>query len=206
MVEEATEIIEHQGMSLGEKARFLRNKADLSLRQVSEKSGLNINTLSLIENDKCSPSVSTLQSLAHALSLPITAFFESEPVSQNVVFTPHQQGQQIAFDQIVFQNLGKNLSNNMVQPFVVKMAGGLKSGEKEIVHTGYEFVYCLTGSILYKVSDCDYKLFPGDSLVFEAHLSHSWENPSENESSFLLVLIPIDANEAFGGHHFPIQK
>ena len=206
MVEEATELIEHQGMSLGEKARLLRNKADLSLRQVSEKSGLNINTLSLIENDKCSPSVSTLQSLARALNVPITAFFESEPVSHNVVFTPHQQGQQIAFGRIVFQNLGKNLSNNMVQPFVVKMAGGLKSGEREIVHTGYEFVYCLSGSIVYKVENQNYSLVPGDSLVFESHLSHSWKNPSENESSFLLVLIPIDANETFGGHHFPIQK
>ena len=80
---ELTEII------VGLKIRELRNRRGFSLRILAERSGLNINTLSLIENGKSSPSVGTLQQLARALEVPITAFFESEPVSKRVVFTGH---------------------------------------------------------------------------------------------------------------------
>ncbi len=47
--------------------RVLRSGRGLSIRSLAEQSGLNANTLSLIENSKTSPSVSTLQQLASAL-------------------------------------------------------------------------------------------------------------------------------------------
>ena len=61
---------------VGRKLRALRSRARLSLRALAERSGLNVNTLSLVENGKSSPSVSTLQQLARALDVPIAAFFE----------------------------------------------------------------------------------------------------------------------------------
>ncbi len=54
-------------ISVGRRLRELRAEQDLSIRALAEKSGLNANTLSLIENSKTSPSVSTLQQLAGAL-------------------------------------------------------------------------------------------------------------------------------------------
>lgn len=62
--------------SLGNRLRELRRQQGLSLRALAEKSGLSANTLSLIENGKTSPSVATLQQIALALNIPITAFFE----------------------------------------------------------------------------------------------------------------------------------
>ena len=46
----------------------------LSIRTLAERSELNVNTLSLIENSKTSPSVSTLQQIAAALEVPIDGF------------------------------------------------------------------------------------------------------------------------------------
>ncbi|MCE1252519.1 MAG: helix-turn-helix domain-containing protein, partial [Anaerolineae bacterium] len=71
---------------VGMKLRYLRNQKGFSLRVLAERSGLNINTLSLVENGKSSPSVSTLQQLARALEVPITSFFESEPQEKQIVF------------------------------------------------------------------------------------------------------------------------
>ena len=62
-------------MSVGLKIREIRNRRGFSLRTLAERSGLNINTLSLVENGKSSPSVGTLQQLAKALEVPITVFF-----------------------------------------------------------------------------------------------------------------------------------
>jgi len=52
---------------LGRRLRDLRQARGLSIRALSKHSGLAINTLSMIENGRNSPSVSTLQVLARAL-------------------------------------------------------------------------------------------------------------------------------------------
>lgn len=56
--------------------RELRTERGLSIRALAEASGLAVNTLSLIENGRISPSVSTLYRAASALGVVITAFFE----------------------------------------------------------------------------------------------------------------------------------
>src|SRR4030042_4855930 len=78
-------------IQVGHKLRELRVRQGLSLRALADRSGLNVNHLSLVENGKSSPSVSTLQQLALALDVPISSFFESEPIKKRVVFTPANQ-------------------------------------------------------------------------------------------------------------------
>ncbi|MCX6054751.1 MAG: XRE family transcriptional regulator [Chloroflexi bacterium] len=190
---------------VGLKIRSLRNDKGFSLKTLAERSGLNINTLSLIENSKSSPSVSTLQQLAKALEVPITAFFESEPNVKHVVFTAHELRPGATFSNALMQNLGKDLKDNAVQPFIVTLKPKAGSGEQMVVHTGHEFVYCLTGSVLYTIEKEEYSLTPGDSIVFEAHLPHRWENTFDGESQIVLVLSPADQREELGGRHFPIK-
>jgi len=190
---------------VGRKLREWRNRKGLSLRALADRSGLNVNTLSLIENGKSSPSVSTLQQLALALEVPITTFFESEPVEKRVVFTPVDQRPLAAFGRTQMEHLGKDLADNAVQPFVVTLKPGTGSGDQMIVHTGHEFVYCLSGSIHYQIEQEEYTLKPGDSLVFEAHLPHCWKNSGDDTAQILLILYPSDAREEPGGRHFSIE-
>ncbi len=194
--------------ALGLRIRELRVDRNLSLKRTAELSGLNINTLSLVENGKTSPSVSTLQQLAKALKVPISVFFDSEPEKLHVVYTQKAKRPQSNFGQTQMENLGKDLCCNVVQPFVVTIHPGSGSGEQAIVHTGHEFVYCLTGQVLYTVDNLDYLLEPGDSLVFEAHLPHRWINPSQEKSQLILVIYPVDLREEPGGRHFvvPMEK
>ncbi len=187
---------------VGRKLRELRNGKGLSLRALADLSGLNVNTLSLVENGKSSPSVSTLQQLALALDVPIATFFESDPSIMKAVYTPVEQRPTAAFGSTLMQNLGKDLAGSAVQPFVVSLQSGMGSGDQVIVHTGHEFVYVLSGSIHYQVGEVEYQLKAGDSLVFEAHLPHRWENDSESTAEILLILYPADKREEPGGRHF----
>lgn len=189
-------------MQVGGRIRKLRNDRGLSLRSMAERSKLNINTLSLIENGKSSPSVGTLQALASALEVPITAFFESAPVTKQIVYTAHDLRPVATFNNAMMQNLGKDLAGNAVQPFVVTLDPGVGSGNRMIVHTGHEFVFCLKGSIRYEVDQKEFILTSGDSLVFEAHLPHCWKNNDNETAQILLILYPSDENEEPGGRHF----
>jgi transcriptional regulator with XRE-family HTH domain/predicted Fe-Mo cluster-binding NifX family protein len=187
---------------VGRRLRDLRTRQGFSLRALAEKSGLNVNTLSLVENGKSSPSVSTLQQLSVALNVPISGFFESQPVKHRVVYTPSQQRPVVNFGATRMQNLAKDLAGNNLQPFIVSLKPGMGSGDRMIVHTGHEFVFCLEGSIRYQIEADVYLLSPGDSLVFESHLPHCWENNGQEDAQILLILHSYDEREEPGGRHF----
>lgn len=190
---------------VGKRLKNLRTRSGYSLRILAERSGLNINTLSLIENGKSSPSVGTLQQLSQALDVPIAAFFESEPVEKEIVFTQVHERPTQTFGSTKMQNLAKDLVNNAVLPFVVTLQPGMGIGDHTVIHTGFEFIYCLSGSIHYQVAQEEYTLNPGDSLVFEAHKPHSWKNTGEAPTQILLILYPTDEREKPGGQYFSLD-
>jgi len=190
---------------VGERLRELRQRKNLSVRALATLSGLAINTLSMIENSRTSPSVSTLQILARALEMPIAAFFEKETVEKRVVYVRSQQRPMVTVDTTQLEHLGKDLAGNAVQPFVVTLEPGSDSGNNMIVHTGHEFVYCLSGQVFYSIGEEVYLLEAGDSLVFEWHLPPRWENNGPKPAQVILVLIPADIRDTPAERHFPLD-
>ncbi len=192
----------NEAIDVGRQLRRVRTAKGLSLRSLASLSGLNVNTLSLIENGKTSPSVSTLQQLATALQVPITAFFESEPPHKNIVFQKKGKRPQASLAIGSLEDLGAGLTLHGGQPLLVTLKPGAGSGATPIVHTGLEFVYCLEGELLYTVEDQQYVLEAGDSLIFEAHLPHQWKNAGNNPSRSLLIICPTDEKDRPTDRHF----
>lgn len=180
---------------VGQQLRALRKARKLSIRSLAERSGLSINTLSLIENGKTSPSVTTLHQLAQTLNVSITAFFENERHNKRVVYQRAGERQQIVFPQGQMEKLNNGLPRLGSEPFVTKLEPNATSGEKPIIYAGRQFIYCLEGHITYTVNGDVYPLAPGDSLIFDAYVPHGWRNPDSANSRALLVLCPVDASE-----------
>lgn len=189
-------------IGVGARVRALREARSWSIRELAETSGLAMNTLSLIENAKTSPSVSTLQQIAHALEVPLSAFFESGAPPTRVVHTPASRRVPVTFAHGTLADLGAGLTHRAVQPFFVTLAPHAGSGTQPTLHTGYEFVYCLKGRVTYIIQDRAYLLQAGDALVFEAHLPHHWQNVESDPSEVLIVLYPTEAREHSAEHHF----
>jgi len=192
-------------INVGRRLRELRAERRLSIRALAEQSGLNVNTLSLIENGKTSPSVSTLQQVAAALKTPITAFFEIETAPQRIVYQKADNRRAAAFAHGTLADLGTGFSRPGLEPFIVTLEPQADSGDTPIVHTGLEFVFCLEGRIGYEVDGQAFILEPGDSLVFEAHLPHRWHNAGESPSRSLLLLCPADERDRPDEKHFTYE-
>jgi transcriptional regulator with XRE-family HTH domain len=182
-------------VNVGQRLHELRRERDLSIRALAERSGLNVNTFSLIENGKTSPSVSTLQQIAQALQVPIGAFFESKHGHKKVAYQKAGQRPHAAFTHGEVWDLGAGMPRQGAEPLIITLNALADSGEHPIVHTGREFVYCLEGRVAYGVGDETYPLDPGDSLMFEAYLPHRWQNLNETPSRVLLVLCPMDERD-----------
>jgi transcriptional regulator with XRE-family HTH domain len=189
-------------IDVGHRLRELRSIRGLSLRALAELSSLNVNTLSLIENRRTSPSVSTLQQLAQTLQVPISAFFETDQEEKQVVHQKAGTRPHAAFTHGIIEDLGAGMPRFGTEPLIVTLAPHADSGETPIIHTGREFVYCLQGQITYTVGAESYQLEPGDSLLFEAYLPHSWANSADTTSCNLLVLCPSDERDHPVDRHF----
>lgn len=189
-------------VNVGQRLRILRTGQGLSIRALAEKSQLNVNTLSMIENGKTSPSVATLQQLAFALDTPITAFFESGIPKNKIAYHTASQRPKVAFAHGTLEDLGAGMISRGAEPFLVALDPYAESGPDPIVHTGREFVFCLEGCLTYTIEDQVFQLEPGDSLLFEAHLPHRWQNLGATPSRSLLVLCPSDSQDRPTERHF----
>lgn len=176
--------------SLGNRLRELRRQQALSLRALAEKSGLSANTLSLIENGKTSPSVSTLQQIAMALNIPITAFFDFKAARSPVLYTQKSTRISSGFGQGIVEDLGKSNGAEGLQYYLVTINPRTETSPQAFSQEGIEFIYCISGQLVYTVFDDTYTLNPGDSLMYAARAPHSWLNPLD-EPAVLLVSLAI---------------
>lgn len=187
---------------VGEKIHEIRTLRGWTLKKLSDQSKLNINTLSMVEKGKTSPSVGTLQRLARALDVPIAEFFDSSESTNKIVFTSQHARPETTCCHALIQNLAKGINNSTIEPFVITMEKDAGSGGRSLVHSGFEFAYCLGGEILYLIEEMEYPMSAGDSIVFPAQLPHRWENTSKGESQMIIVFTPLSQNPEQSKTHF----
>src|SRR5512136_1712838 len=94
---------------VGNRLRALRHEQGLSIRLLAEKCGISTNTLSLIENNRSSPSVHTLSLLASGLGVPLVTFFEEEKTEPELVYQQSGQRPLINFANGTLEKLGEGL-------------------------------------------------------------------------------------------------
>lgn len=174
---------------IGERLKQLRIQKGYSLRMLAELSGLNINTLSMVENDKTSPSVATLQKLANALEIQIVDLFTPVNEKDQVVLTRAEGRNSSILGQTRMQSLTTGFVKDGVRAFVITIPNKEEASPHAVDHLGFEFVYCLSGKLIYHIQDETYQLEAGDSLIFNSSIDHCWENSQEDApAQFLLVL------------------
>lgn len=201
-------LFKHSGfehVSVGKMVRALRRSSGFSIKALAEKSGLAINTLSLIENERTSPNVNTLEQLARALEVPIASFFESGDENPDLFLAKLGNRQELRFEGVCIEDCGCGLDDQPMQPLVITLAPGAGRPSESINHSGYEFVYCLSGQIDYYVDGEKYSLNEGDSLTLKAVLPHHWINPGKKPAVYLLVMVPGDTGKPSGNVHFQVK-
>lgn len=183
---------EQKDSDVGGRLRALRQERGLSVRGLAELCELSPNTISLIERERTSPTVSTLQRLATALGVPITSFFSPQAERTKVLYTRHDQRIRSGSASVTLESLGYGLEEQACDPFWVSLKPGASSGRQVMVHQGHELIYCLQGTLDYEIAGEHFCLAPGDSLFFHADLPHRWSNLSQEPAVFLMILQASD--------------
>ncbi len=182
--------------SIGERLKKIRVERDLSIREMSEICGLAVNTLSLLENGKTTPTINTLQNIANSLRIPITSFFDNNISELFVDFKKSIDRFEKSTVYGKFSALSSiEVSSSRIEPYIVRISPSTKWGPEQIYHSGYEFVLCLKGNIVFTLSNEIYPLYKGDTLLFNSEVPHVMFNPNEFEASILLIFFPPQFKE-----------
>ena len=188
-------------IDVGQRLKHLREERGVSMRSLARTSGLSANALSMIERGLTSPSVSTLNKLAGAMEVPVTAFFRIEPERSPVVHLKAVQRARVSFTRGLWEGLGGEMFTGRIEAFMVTLESGAGSGPHGMLHTGSEFVFCLRGNLEYEVDGKTYLLEAGDTLIFAAHLLHRWRNAGATVTNAIIVISSFEDGERPGEFH-----
>lgn len=172
-----------------EKVRKLRNQQNLTLKDLSVKTGLSVSFLSQVERGTSSLAITSLKKIADAFNVPITAFFEQS--NPEKFLTRKEDLKFFSFEKskIEYARLGGVFSGRQIEPLLVSIAPKSKQSA-EFEHQGEEFYYVLEGEIYLNIAGSEYLVRKGDSIHFPSTLIHYWQNKADVKAKILCVLTP----------------
>lgn len=180
-------------VSIGRRVRLLRQRLQLTATELAAEAGLSPGMLSKIENGGTSPSLSTLTALARALNVPMTSFFADFEERRDCSYVRSGQGLLIERRGTKsghrYELLGHSLAGDIVvEPYLITLS---EDAEPYALfqHDGVEFIYMLTGKVVYRHADKLYPMSPGDALFFDAGAPHGPEELIERPMTYLSIII-----------------
>ena len=171
-------------LAVGAQIRRWRTERGLTLTQVSGRSGLNVGYLSQIENDKASPSLAVLGSIAEALDVP-PAWFLMGDVAPPIVVRAAERP-------IGESDLGRaeHVDGRASRDVTILEAIARPGGRVGLhAHAGDEHHVVLRGHFRMTQVEHTVELGPGDYLRWDGSVPHEGEVIGDEEASVLIVRI-----------------
>jgi transcriptional regulator with XRE-family HTH domain len=169
---------------VGGQVRRRRRDRGLTLSQVSEATGLNVGYLSQVENDKASPSLETLASLADALDVPIAWFLLEQSVGPRVVRAAERPKRRMPRSQGAMTQVDGGIARE-VAIFEGVMPPGSRTGFH--AHPGDEHHVILSGHVRITQGDSIVEAGPGDYVLLDGTLPHDAVSIGDEPARLLIV-------------------
>lgn len=172
-------------MDIGGRLRGVRAKRGLSQRDLAARAGLTNGAISLIEQNKSSPSVSSLKRLLDAIPMTMSEFFsevEDDGVAKYfygadefIELSPQDIGLGATANRVSLRQLG-DASKHSLQVLHETYPAGSDTGPELLSHQSEEAGVVVSGIIEITVADQVRVLNPGDGYLFDSRLPHRFRN------------------------------
>lgn len=169
---------------VGAQVRRRRRERNLTLAQVSTRTGLNVGYLSQVENDKASPSLETLAALAEALDVPIAWFLLDQSVAPRVVRASERPKRRMPRSQGAMTQVDGGIARDLAI-FEGVMPPGSRTGFH--AHPGDEHHVILSGQVRITQGDSVIEAGPGDYVLLDGTLPHDAVSIGPEPARLLIV-------------------
>ena len=185
----------------------------MTLKTLSDATGLSQGFLSKFERGQTTISVDSLLQIASALGTTIDYLLsqpgepDNDSRDQTSEFVHRSYENSILYIEKSFINY--QITNNYTDMDIFpKLIVLLPSQELDrgtlFAHKGQEFVYVLEGVLTLKIGKNTYNLFPGDTAHFKSDVKHTWYNDTNRNTSILTIHTPnVFSSENPDGSFYP---
>ncbi|WP_136248624.1 cupin domain-containing protein [Halomonas borealis] len=161
---------------VGARLRALRNLRDISQRELAKRCGVTHSSLSLIEQGKVSPSVSSLKKILDAIPMSVGDFFTMDLESRDQVFYSADELADVGTGDVIYKLVGGNRAARALNFMVETYPSGADTGREMIAHQGEEAGVMLEGEIEITIGAETRVLGPGEAYYFDTNVPHRFRN------------------------------
>jgi transcriptional regulator with XRE-family HTH domain len=175
----------------GARIRALRDAMGMSLRDLSERSGVSAPMLSQVERGETSPTLAVAAKIAAGLELTLSQLLRLDE-GQHVAVIRGGDRRRSERGGHRIEELTPPLPGQRADVSLHSLAPGATTGGRADppMHEpgSRETAVVLAGTLALTVDGTRYELRGGDSVTFDADLPHHFENDGEEPTRFLAVI------------------
>ncbi|MGR2661009.1 MULTISPECIES: cupin domain-containing protein [Chromobacterium] len=181
-------------MDIGLRVKQVREHFALSQRELAKRAGMANATISLIEQNRVSPSISSLLKLIQGFPMTLTEFltFGEPPPSDPYTFRRDQQPD-LGRDGLKLLIIGASNPNRQMRMLRELYSPGADTGKEMITHPeGEECGVVVRGTVELTVDGHISILSAGDGYYFPSTLPHKFRNVGPDEAEIISANTPAN--------------
>lgn len=185
---------ENMEAHVGEKVKAVREQRGLSLKDISQRTDLDVSLLEKIEKGKVNPPLGTVIKLAKALDMKMGYLISGEENRPYTIVRKDDRKVISRYDSkkgkyygYQYESLAPHKKDRRMEPFLVTLEPS-KTKEERSSHDGQEFIFVLSGEMEVWLEKDVHILGQGDSIYYDSSIPHLVKCHGEEPARILAVL------------------
>ena len=181
---------------VGSKIKGIRETKNITIEEISERSGLSAEQIISIESDQNLPSLGPLIKIARALGVRLGTFLDDNDELGPVVCRAEERDSSISFSNgasdarkhMEYHALARQKTGRHMEPFFIDIQPSEEKNFKLSAHEGEEFIFVMEGEIEIDYGKQNYKLSQGDSIYYDSIVEHHVHGAFGKSAKILAVV------------------
>lgn len=176
------------------------NVKELTVKDVSDNSGVAFELVEKILNGEVIPSLTPLTKIARALGVRLGTFLDDDPKDDPILIRKGESEEVIHFSgkenktensKLQFYSLGAGKTDRHTDPFIIDMQDEETDEFKLSSHEGEEFIYVLEGNVELLYGKNEFILGPGDSVYYDSIVPHHIHSNGDSAKILAVLYTPF---------------
>ena len=175
---------------IGMRLASLRDDSEISVEEMAQKLGEDVETYKKYENGEMDFSFSFIYNAAEVLGVDVLDLISGDqPTLSMCSMVKKGQGYSVKReDEYDYKHLAYTFRNKKSEPFLVTITPD-KTAPVMHGHEGQEFNYVISGKMKLFIGDISYELEEGDSVYFDSSVPHAVQAIGDEEAQFIAVVM-----------------
>jgi len=183
--------------SIGERVRKFREIKRLSQEELAERSGLEKDFISDIEEQNLKPPLGKLLRISRAMGIRMANFIDDAVAADPIIVRAGDRESALEREiasmgevhmDLAFHSLGKGKIDRHMEPFFIDVLPQPPGQVKVSQHEGEEFIVVMSGEIELQYGNDTHVLKPGDSVYYGSSTPHRLVALNDRKAQIIAVI------------------